>query len=195
MRLFWGLGASPARGPESPPRANPPRRPPNRRYHPGQATRALPRHRGPLTIGVLAVAYAALWLVARLAGELLARHLGQLFGGESVLLFSVALVVISTLPHVEQVFGGIDYAAIWHRRLAIAGSLLLLPHVELASNPKPPAWERHLLCRGRWDRSALIVWAILPRWRTMLPAAVHGLVTRTRDSWPVKAGDACPWRL
>jgi len=144
------------------------------------------RYIGPLTIGVLAVAYAALWLVARPAGEPLARHLGQLFGGESVLLFSVALVVISTLPHVEQVFGGIDYAAIWHRRLAIAGSLLLLPHVELASNPEATSLGKALAVPGAVGIAALIVWAVLPRWRTMLPAAVHGLVTRTRDSWPVK---------
>lgn len=144
------------------------------------------RYIGPLTIGVLAVAYSALWLVARPAGEPLARHLGQLFGGESILLFSVALVLISTLPHVEQVFGGIDYAAIWHRRLAIAGALLLLPHLELASNPEATSLGKTLAVPGAVGIAALIVWAILPRWRTMLPAAVHGLVTSTRDSWPVK---------
>ena len=52
---------------------------------------------GPVTIGVLAGAYAALWLLARPAKEPWARHLGQLFGGESVLLFSVALVMMNSL--------------------------------------------------------------------------------------------------
>ena len=91
---------------------------------------------GPLAIGLLAAGYGALWVLARPPGEPLPRHLGQLFGGESILLMSIALVLISTLPHVEQNSGGIDYAAIWHRRLAITGTVLLLPHVELASNPE-----------------------------------------------------------
>jgi predicted ferric reductase len=141
---------------------------------------------GPLAIGFLAAAYLVLWLVARPEGEPLMRHLGQLFGGESVLLMSIALVLISTLPHVELGFGGIDYAAIWHRRLAIAGALLLLPHVELASNPQATALGKALAVPAAVGLAALIVWAILPRWRTMLPPAVHGAVLRTRETWPVK---------
>jgi predicted ferric reductase len=57
----------------------------------------------------------------------------QLFGGESILLMSTALVLISTLPHVERIFGGIDYAAIWHRRLVIAGTVLRASGVRAAN--------------------------------------------------------------
>jgi predicted ferric reductase len=141
---------------------------------------------GPLAIGVLAAAYGALWLLVRPPGEPPGRYLGQLFGGEAILFMSIALVLISTLPQVERVFGGIDYAAIWHRRLAVAGAVLLLPHVELASNPEATSLGKMLAVPGAVGLAALIVWAILPRWRTMLPAAVHGVVLRTRDSWPVK---------
>lgn len=141
---------------------------------------------GPLAIGFLAVAYLALWLTVRPAGEPFLRHLGQLFGGESVLLMSVALVLISTLPRIELGFGGIDYAAIWHRRLAIAGTLLLLPHIELASNPEATSVGKALAVTGAVGLAALIVWAILPRWRSMLPVALHGMVLRTRQTLPIR---------
>ena len=48
-------------------------------------------------------------------------YFGQLLGAESVLLLSIGLVLISTLPWVEEWFDGIDRAAIWHRRVAITG--------------------------------------------------------------------------
>jgi predicted ferric reductase len=125
-------------------------------------------------------------VLARPSGEPFLRHVGQLFGGESILLMSIALVLISTLPHVERIFGGIDYAAIWHRRLAIAGTVLLLPHVELASNPEATGLGKALAVPAAIGLAAMIAWAILPRWRTMLPGALHGVVLRTRDTWPVQ---------
>ena len=81
------------------------------------------RRVGPTVIIILAAAYALYWLLVRPAGEPAAGYVGQLFGGESVLLLSIALVLISTLPQVEHVFGGIDHAAIWHRRAAITGTV------------------------------------------------------------------------
>src|SRR6476660_9208022 len=89
---------------------------------------------GPLTIALLVVAYAVVWLAARPSGESMSSHIGQLFGVESILLMSIALVLISTLPWVETWFNGIDRAAIWHRRAAITGLLLLAPHVFLAKS-------------------------------------------------------------
>ncbi|WP_255768869.1 ferredoxin reductase family protein [Pseudarthrobacter sulfonivorans] len=141
---------------------------------------------GPLAIGFLAVGYGALWVLARPPGEPMLRHVGQLLGGESVLLMSIALVLISTLPHVERIFGGIDYAAIWHRRLAVAGALLLLPHVELASNPEATSLGKTLAVPAALGLAAMIVWAILPRWRTMLPGALHHIVLRAMSTWPVR---------
>ena len=95
------------------------------------------RRVGPVTVILLVVAYAVLWLVARPAGVDLETILGQLAGAEAVLLLSIGLVLVSTLPWVERWFDGIDRAAIWHRRLAIVGMVMLLLHVGLASNATP----------------------------------------------------------
>lgn len=142
---------------------------PMRRVLPGLS----PRDMGPFTIAALVVACALVWLAARPAGEPLGRHVGQLFGVESIVLMSVALVLISTLPWVEAWFDGIDRAAIWHRRLAIAGLVLLAPHLALSSNPDGTALGGPLGAVGAIGLVALAVWAVLPRLQAMLPRPVR----------------------
>src|SRR5690348_17576486 len=95
------------------------------------------RRLGPAVIVGLAAAWAVLWFAAEPPGQPAAAYLGQFFGAESVLLLSIALVLISTLPWVEVWFDGIDRAAIWHRRAAITGVVLLVPHI-LLSKSSPP---------------------------------------------------------
>jgi uncharacterized membrane protein YbhN (UPF0104 family) len=85
-----------------------------------------PRPLGPPVIAALIAGLAALWIALRPAGIPLGSYLGQLLVADSVLLFSVALVLVSTLPWVEAWFDGVDRAMIWHRRLAIAGVRLLV---------------------------------------------------------------------
>ena len=97
--------------------------------------RIVARDVGPATIGVLVVGMGVLWTVARPAGEPTGSYLGQFLGSESILLLSIGLVLISTLPWVEEWFDGIDRAAIWHRRVAISGLILLAPHILLSSSP------------------------------------------------------------
>jgi hypothetical protein len=133
--------------------------------------RFVAREVGPTTIAVLALAQAVLWIAARPAGEPLGRYLGQLLGAESILLLSIGLVLISTLPWVEEWFDGIDRAAIWHRRVAITGLVLLLPHVLLSSNPDSTTHGGPLGAIGAIGLVALALWAILPRWRTVVPAS------------------------
>ena len=144
------------------------------------------RWMGPAAIAVLFVLYGAFWFLERPAGEPLPGHVGQLFGGESVLLFSIALVLISTLPHVEPVFGGIDHAAIWHRRAAITATVLLLPHIMLAANPSATSVGKTLAVIAATGLAALVVWAILPRWRTMLPASVRRPVAEALQTRPLQ---------
>jgi predicted ferric reductase len=101
---------------------------------------------------------------------------------------SLGMVLISLLPAVEVWFDGIDRAAIWHRRLSVAGLVMLAPHVLFSSGHHPPpsaggtAPMTHsdsggphiggLLAQvGVWGLLALAVWAIAPRWHTMLPWA------------------------
>jgi predicted ferric reductase len=141
---------------------------------------------GPLTIGLLVIAYAVLWLIARPPGEPIGRHVGQLFGAESVLLLSVALVLISTLPRVEVWFDGIDRAAIWHRRAAIAGLLLLVPHVMLSSNPGGAGLGGPLGAIGLTGLIALAVWAVLPRWQAFVPPPLRRPIVAVRDAMPVR---------
>jgi predicted ferric reductase len=140
------------------------------------------REVGPATIGALVVANAALWLVARPAGEQSGAYIGQLLGAESILLLSIALVLISTLPRVEVWFDGIDRAAIWHRRVAITGLVLLAPHILLAANPNGTALGGPLGVIGAIGMIALALWAILPRWQSVVPQPLRGLVLAARDA-------------
>ena len=153
---------------------------------------------GPLTIAVLALALAVLWLGVgpgaassgtRPGDEPWVSFLGQLIGAEAVLTMSVALVLISTLTWVETWFDGIDRAAIWHRRLALTGMLLLAPHVLLSSNHRAGQWSSLLANLAVYGLLALVVWAVLPRWRALLPAVLRapvagleGRASRTRWS-------------
>jgi len=143
--------------------------------------RFVAREAGPATIAALVVAQAMLWLLARPPGEPVGRHIGQLLGAESILLLSIGLVLISTLPWIEHWFDGIDRAAIWHRRVAISGLVLLAPHILLSSNPNGTALGGPLGAIGAIGMVALAVWAILPRWQSIAPVPLRGLVLAARD--------------
>ena len=98
------------------------------------------RWTGPAVIAGLAGAWAVVWFAAEPPGQPAVAYLGQFFGAESVLLLSIGLVLISTLPWCEAAFDGIDRAAIWHRRVAITAMILLVPHVVLSANPHRSTW-------------------------------------------------------
>jgi predicted ferric reductase len=144
--------------------------------------RFVAREVGPATIGVLVVAQAVLWILARPAGEPSGSYVGQLLGAESIVLLSIGLVLISTLPWVEEWFDGIDQAAVWHRRVAISGLVLQAPHVLLASNPNGTALGGPLAVVGAIGMVALALWAILPRWQSVVPSLLRGLVVAARDA-------------
>ena len=141
------------------------------------------RQAGPRAIIALAAGYAVLWFAARPAGQPAISYLGQFFGAECVLLLSVGLVLISTLPWVEIWFDGIDRAAIWHRRVAITGLTLLVPHILLAANSNKSSLGPPLAVIGAIGLYVLMAWAVLPRWRAILPSALHQPVLALRD-WP-----------
>jgi predicted ferric reductase len=137
---------------------------------------------GPLTIGLLVVADGLLWLLARPAHEPGGSYFGQFMGAESVLLLATGLVLISTLPWVEVWFDGIDRAAIWHRRVAMTGLALLLPHILLASNPSSSTLGPPLAVIGAVGMLVLVLWAILPRWQSVVPEPLRGVVVALRDA-------------
>ncbi len=139
---------------------------------------------GPATVLVLVLAFGVLWAVARPAGIQTSSYVGQLAGAEAVLLFSIGLVLISTLPWVETWFDGIDRAAIWHRRAAITALMLLIPHITLSSGSGGGGGA--LAIASTMGLIALALWAILPRWRSVVPRPVRGMVAAARDAPGVK---------
>ena len=155
---------------------------------------------GPTAIVFLVCVWGLVWLVARPSGESDASYIGQFLGAESVLLLSIALVLISTLPWVEEWFDGIDRAAIWHRRVAIAGLILLAPHILLSSSPHGTTLGGPLGAIGAIGLVTLVVWAILPRWQSVVPAPFRGLIRAAHDAPGVREvrrilGGYERWRL
>ncbi len=150
--------------------------------------RFVSREVGPATIALLVTGLGILWAVAQPPGQQGRAYVGQFLGAESILLLSIGLVLISTLPWVEEWFDGIDRAAIWHRRVAIAGLILLAPHVLLSSSPNGTTLGGPLGAVGAIGLVALALWAILPRWQSIAPASLRGLVLALRDAPLVRDG-------
>ena len=144
--------------------------------------RLLVRDVGPWTIYSLAVALAVLWMLARPMGQPASSYVGQLLGAESILLLSLGLVLVSMLPWVEHWFDGIDRAAIWHRRVAIAGLVLLAPHILMSSSSASTTLGGPLGLVGAIGLVALALWAILPRWQSVVPGPLRGAVLALRDA-------------
>lgn len=158
----------------------------------------LARHAGPAVLVGLVLALALQWLVVMPAGQDAASYLGQLAGAEAVLLMSVAVVLVTTLPWVETWFDGIDRAAIWHRRAAITGMVLLVPHIAFSSGGGP-FWAGPAGVVSVVGLTTLVVWAILPRWRSVVPAALHPVITAVHEWAPLRVlsrwvGDYEVWR-
>ena len=143
--------------------------------------RFVAREVGPAIIGFLVAALAVLWAAARPSGEPAQRYVGQLLGAESILLLTIGLVLISTLPWVEEWFDGIDRAAIWHRRVAIVGIILLAPHLLLSSSPHGTTLGGPLGAIGAIGLVGLAAWAILPRWQSVIPRPLRGMIVAARD--------------
>ncbi len=162
---------------------------------------ALPpaRRVGPIAIVVLVAGYAAVWFAARPAGQPTVSYVGQFLGAEAVLLLSIGLVLISTLPWVETWFDGIDHAAIWHRRVALSAMILLVPHFLLSANPRKSGLGVPLAVAGVAGLFILAGWAILPRWRSLVPAVLHGPLLAMRNVPGIRrlrmmAGRYARWR-
>jgi predicted ferric reductase len=114
---------------------------------------------GPAAMVVLVAAYAALWLIARPAGQPTGRYLGEMAGMLALLLLSLALVTSSGLMRVlEPAFGGFNRVMVWHRGVAVAGVLLVIPHWILVSVPVNP------YCSGIADGLGVVAAVGLASW-------------------------------
>jgi hypothetical protein len=62
------------------------------------------------------------------------------------------------------------------------GLVLLLPHLLLSTNPHGTALGGPLAVIGAIGMVALAAWAILPRWRSVVPSPLRRLVVAARDA-------------
>jgi predicted ferric reductase len=142
---------------------------------------------GPAGLGASAVGYVALWLVARPSGEPTGRFVGELSGAEAVLLMCCSLVLATLLPLIERAFGGLDRVAVWHRRAAVAGVLLLVPHVAfITSSPDPyeTALGHALGDVALAGLLLLVLWALAPRLRAARrPGPIRVLARTSHEKW------------
>ena len=145
---------------------------------------------GRLGVGLLAaiaIGNVLLWLAARPSGEPGRRFLGELCGAEAVLLFSCSLVLATLLRPVESAFGGLDRVAVWHRRAAVVGVLLLIPHLALVTSPPDPYATSlghglgDVALAGLWF---LAVWALAPGLRAARwPGVIRRMARATYERW------------
>jgi len=117
----------------------------------------------------IVVAYVALWLIARPPGQPMGRYLGEMAGMLALLLLSLALTTSSGLMSVlEPAFGGFDRVMVWHRDLAVAGVLMIVPHRILIYGPPNPYHSDlgdALGALAAIGLGLLILWAFAPRLR------------------------------
>ena len=100
-----------------------------------------------------------------------------------------ALVLATLLSPIERAFGGLDRVAVWHRRVATAAVVLLVPHVALITT-SADRYET-TLGHGLGDLALLglvflTVWALAPSLRVARwPGPVRRLARRpTNDGSP-----------
>ncbi|CAN5167937.1 hypothetical protein BH09ACT6_BH09ACT6_11060 [soil metagenome] len=141
-----------------------------------------PRWTGPIVIVVLIIVVGVLWIVFRPEQEPLDRFVGQLIGVEGMLLLSIGLVLISALRTVEQWFDGIDRAAIWHRGVAIAGTVLVTVHAGVTTSTLATTVGEGLGVVGMIGLIVLVVWAIAPRWRSFVPKRLQGAIVKANST-------------
>jgi predicted ferric reductase len=153
----------------------------------GAATRPGSALVGPAAVVAAAVGYAALWLAQRPPGQPTGRFLGELFGAEALLMLSCSLVLIGLVPYGERWFGGFDRVVVWHRGTAIAGVLLLVPHLALVTSSPDP--NETGLGHALGDVAllgllVLILWALAPRLRgARWPGPIRAAARTTYEHW------------
>jgi predicted ferric reductase len=142
---------------------------------------------GVVALVTVAVAYPVLWVLARPAGHPAGRFLGELCGAEAVLLFSCSLALATLLAPIERAFGGLDRVAVWHRHAAVAGVLLLIPHVALVSSSP----DRYATSLGHAlgdialvGLLVLTLWALAPSLRAARwPGPIQRMARASYERW------------
>jgi predicted ferric reductase len=142
---------------------------------------------GPAVLLAAAAGNVLVWLAARPAGQPTGRFIGELCGAEAIVLFSCSLVLATLLPFIESAFGGLDRVFVWHRRVAVAGMVMLVPHLAfITSSPDP---FETTLGHGLGNLALagllfLTCWALAPRLRAARwPGPIRALARTSHEHW------------
>jgi predicted ferric reductase len=148
--------------------------------------RLVPSLGGSVLIAV-AVGYVVLWLVARPAGQPGGRYIGEIFGAEAVLLLSCSLVLTTLLTPIERAFSDLDRVAVWHKWVATAAVVLLVPHLALATSPRDTYATSVGSALGSVALLGLVVlvaWALAPKLRAArFPGPIRHMARASHERW------------
>ena len=156
---------------------------------PVPGSKVYPRWVGPSLIIGLALVLVVLWYRQRPDGIGDVRFAGELIGVEIVTLLCWALVLMTLLPLVERVFGGLDRMTVWHRRVAVVAVILIPVHLILISTQEDPDASTIGNALGYialFGLVILILWAILPtliRLRLKVPHRLRDVAQRGFHQW------------
>ena len=92
------------------------------------------RHAGGSVVVILGGALVVLWERARPAHLPTSYAWGELAGVDAVYAMSWSLILATRGRWLERWFRGLDRMYLWHKRLAIVGTLLLPPHIAITGN-------------------------------------------------------------
>ncbi|HEY0814687.1 MAG TPA: ferredoxin reductase family protein [Pseudonocardia sp.] len=85
-------------------------------------------HAGGFTVVAGAAVVTAVWIWQRPGGLADAYFWGEVAGVEAIYVMCCSLLVATRARVLEPWFGGLDRMYLWHKRTAIAGVALLVPH-------------------------------------------------------------------
>jgi predicted ferric reductase len=156
-------------------------------YVAGGETRRSRLPPGPTILVGLALANLAVWIAARPDGVDGRLFAGEICGAEAVLFFTYSLVLATLLPPIETAFGGLDRAAVWHRRSAVAGVAFVLAHRVVVGDPQDPFATSLGTGLGDLAIAGLVIlslWALAPRLRGARGRGLVGRMARaTYERW------------
>src|SRR5437868_6819037 len=95
------------------------------------------RYAGSSAIFIIGFGLVELWGRQRPVGLSDVYAFGEMSGVLAVYLLSWSLLLATRARRLEPWFGGLDQMYLWHRRAAIVGMLLLVPHVLITNGAKP----------------------------------------------------------
>src|SRR4051794_6186186 len=138
----------------------------------GQASPVAGRHGYGALVGAgLVVGDGVLWFFYRPKQGLDGSYLGEVLGVEAVVFMAWSLAMVTVLPGMESAYGGLDRQLAWHRRAAIAGTVVMVVHTQLTRGGVRSGVGGALANVGFYGLAALVLWALVGpttragRWR------------------------------